>query len=92
MKAFPKWLVHLFPRRDQSFRQSFIGILFTWGLPIIIWEVIQSGVLRAPAQLPYFLVLELAATLIGVTFYALIEHVCFVWLRKPEDGQPKNSQ
>jgi len=68
MKAFPSWLVYLFPRRDESFLQRSVGILFTCGLPIIIWEVIRSGVLRSPPQLPYFLVLELAATLVGVTF------------------------
>jgi hypothetical protein len=85
MKKLPKWLVHLFPSRDLSFRQRFIGILFTWGLPIIIWEVIQSGVHRAPAHSPFFLALQLVATLVGVTFYAMIEHVCLISARKREN-------
>lgn len=91
MKAFPKWLVHFLPGRDQSLEQRFIGILVTWGLPIVIWEIAASGVLREPLQLPYFLVLELAGTLVGVTFFAVVEHLGFATLGKRGNQQPKNS-
>jgi len=85
MKAFPKWLVHLLPRRDQSFTQRFVGILFTWGLPLIVLETVTSGVLRSPAQLPFFMALELPATLGGVVFFAAIEHLYFSYVRKRPD-------
>ncbi len=77
MKKFPKWLVHLFPSRDRTFLQRFVGILLTWGLPIMVWEIIQSGVLHAPSQWPFFLTMEVAGTVVGATFYALIEHLIY---------------
>lgn len=82
MRRFPRWLVHLFPGPDLPFWQRFIGVLVTWGCPIIIWEILQSGVLSAPSQWPFFLSLELPATLIGVLFFAAVEHLIFRALRK----------
>jgi hypothetical protein len=87
MKKFPKWLVHLFPSRDRTFWQRFVGILLTWGLPIMVWEIIQSGVLRAPSQWPFFLTLEVTGTVIGATFYALVEHLFYRSFPK-SDYQP----
>lgn len=86
MRRFPRWLVHLFPSRDLTFWQRFIGILVTWGCPIMIWEMLQSGVFRAPSEWPFFLSLELPATLIGVLFFAAIEHLIFRALAK-QDSQ-----
>lgn len=82
MKTIPKWLVHLFPSRDRTFRQRFAGVLVTWGCPIILWEAFASGVFRSPSQLPFFLALELPGTVVGVTFYALIEHALYGRARK----------
>jgi hypothetical protein len=65
--------------------QRFVGILFTWGLPLIILETATSGVLRSPAQLPFFLALEVPATLGGVLFFAVIEHLFFSYVRKKPD-------
>lgn len=87
MKRFPRWLVHLFPSRNRSFWQRFIGILLTWGVPIMIWEIIASGALHTPSQWPFFLVVELIGTVIGVTFYALIEHWIYRWLPKRDYPQ-----
>jgi hypothetical protein len=87
MKKFPKWLVHLFPSRDRTFWQRFVGILLTWGLPIMVWEIIRSGVLRAPSQWPFFLTLEVAGIVVGATFYALVEHLFYRSFPK-SDYQP----
>lgn len=82
MRRFPKWLIHFFPSRDRTFWQRFIGILVTWGCPIMLWEVFQSGVLKTPSDWPFFLSLELSGTVIGALFYALIEHLVYRSLPK----------
>ncbi len=73
----PQWLDRLLPRRGQSFAQRFVGALVLWGCPMIIWETLSSGVLREPAALPYFLLLEIPGTLIGVLALAVLEHLFF---------------
>jgi len=31
-------LWHLLPRRGLTFGQRFVGVLATWGLPILVWR------------------------------------------------------
>jgi hypothetical protein len=82
MRTFPKWLLHLLPSRERTFGQRFIGILVTWGIPILIWETLKSGVLRTPSQWSFFLTLELPATILGVLVYTVLEHVFYRSLPK----------
>ncbi|PSH05744.1 MAG: hypothetical protein CXZ00_00970 [Acidobacteria bacterium] len=77
VKTLPNWLMRLLPNRDQSIRQRFVGILVLWGIPIMIWELVQSGVIRDPAKLPFILGLEVIGTVIGAFFFALVEHVIY---------------
>ena len=73
----PKWLLRLLPRRGQSFSQRYVGILVTWGVPIVILEAFQSGAFRSPSALPFFLLLEIPATLVGALIVAALEHALF---------------
>lgn len=87
MERFPKWIVHLLPSRERTLWQRFVGVLLTWGLPIVVWEIIQSGVLHAPSQWPFVLTMEVVGTAIGAIFYALIEHLVYRSFPK-SDYQP----
>jgi hypothetical protein len=80
MRGSPKWLLHLLPSRDRTLWQRFIGILVTWGCPIVVWEILRSGVFRAPSEWGFFLSLELPATIIGALCFAVIEHLVYRWL------------
>jgi hypothetical protein len=84
--ATPKWILHLLPRRGQSFRQHFVGVLLTWGVPVIIIEILSARVLRTPSALPLFLLLELPATLIGVLVFTFLEHL---YTRGTRDEVPR---
>jgi hypothetical protein len=75
--AMPHWFTRLLPRRNQSFRERFVGALVLWGCPMIIWETLSSGVLHEPAALPFFLLLEIPGTLIGVLGFAVLEHLFY---------------
>ena len=75
--TLPTWFTRLLPRKNQSFRQRFMGALVLWGFPMIILETLGSGVLREPAALPFFLILEIPGTLIGVLALAVLEHLFF---------------
>jgi hypothetical protein len=81
----PTWFAYFIPRRDQSFGKRYVRILFTWGVAIIVWETISSGVLKDPSLLPYFLALEVAFIITGAVFFAAVEHAFFAATRK-RDG------
>lgn len=77
VREFPKWLLHPFPSRDRTLWQRFVGILVTWGCPILLWEIFRSGVFREPSEWGFFLSLELPATLVGAFAFAVIEHLIY---------------
>jgi len=87
MRKLPSWLRELLPRRNQSFAGRFVAVLATWGLPMIVWEVISSGVYRSPTAWPVFLLLEVPSTLLGVLVFAALEHAYFHSSPKRSDNQ-----
>lgn len=93
MKASLKRFVRLLPSRDQTFRQRLIAILVTWGVPIMIWKVFRSGVLRDPTDLPFVLIVEFVGTAAGVTVYAILEHVIYrAWLMRDNKHSEESSK
>ena len=75
--TLPSWFTRLLPKRNQTIRARFIRFLITYGCAFIVWETLSSGVLRSPAELPYFLLLEIPFALIGVLVFAAFEHLYF---------------
>jgi hypothetical protein len=41
----------------------------------VVWEVITSGILQKASLLPFFLAVEIPATLVGVIVFTLDEHM-----------------
>lgn len=71
------WLWHLLPRRGLTFGQRFVGVLATWGLPILVWEAISAGVFHSAQRWPLFLTIEVPATALGALVVAVLEHTIF---------------
>lgn len=69
-----RWLWHLLPRRGLTFAQRFVGVLATWGLPILVWEALSAGVFQSVSRWPLFLAIEVPATAVGALVVAALEH------------------
>jgi hypothetical protein len=86
MKAFRVYFTQLLARRDKSFRQRFTANLVIWGGPVMIFEVIQSGILRHLSEVPLFLPLGIIGTVVGAMFITIVEHFFF------RGGWPRSDQ
>ena len=72
MSRFVNWLMH---RRGCTFRQRFVRILIITGPPLIVLEVLGSGVMREPSLLPWFILLAIPGTLLFVLLETGFEHL-----------------
>jgi hypothetical protein len=72
MDAFWNWLLK---RRGCNFGQRFLRPLTLTGPPLLILEVIESGVLKEPQLALLFLVFALPGTLLFVPIETAFEHL-----------------
>jgi len=72
MPRFLDWLMH---RRGCTFRQRYVRILIVTGPPLIVLEVLGSGVMKEPSLLPWFILFALPGTLLFVLFETGFEHL-----------------
>lgn len=72
MSRFVNWLMH---QRGCTFSQRYVRILIISGLPLIVLEVLGSGVMRESSLLPWFILFAIPGTLLFVLFETGFEHL-----------------